>query len=444
MKRPRLPKLNLPKLPRPPKPKFPDEPPPGPTKPTFWKSPLRGPWMTSIIGSALLPLVLICAVTGFLSHAAYNPSLGDNSFFPPGGISWNIYIFSWPTSPSWLYAFTQGLHVVSGCIAIPILFAKLWSVMPKLFEWPPLRSVAHMLERISLALLVGGALFVFFTGVMNIQVYYPWNFSFVPSHYYAAFVFLAALALHVTLKIPTIRKAYRERGVAKPLHDDLAHTEPEPYDESTTTALEPAAPTISRRGLLLTVGGAAAGIGLMMSGQVIGGPLRKIALLAPRGTQPGNGGPNDFQINKTAKTAGIEPGKTGSDWRLTLVGPDSSELSREQLMAMPQHTYDLPIACVEGWSTTQAWTGVRLKDLAEASGAPGASEVLVESIQEFGSFNKATLSSGQIADDRSLLALKVNGADLSDDHGFPARIIVPALPGVHNTKWVRQMTFKEA
>jgi DMSO/TMAO reductase YedYZ molybdopterin-dependent catalytic subunit len=35
----------------------------------------------------------------------------------------------------------------------------------------------------------------------------------------------------------------------------------------------------------------------------------------------------------------------------------------------------------------------------------------------------------------------VNGADLSLDHGFPARIIVPNLPGVHNTKWVARLEF---
>ena len=39
-------------------------------------------------------------------------------------------------------------------------------------------------------------------------------------------------------------------------------------------------------------------------------------------------------------------------------------LSREDLLRLPQHTYDLPIACVEGWSTTQRWTGVHV---AEAS-----------------------------------------------------------------------------
>ena len=42
----------------------------------------------------------------------------------------------------------------------------------------------------------------------------------------------------------------------------------------------------------------------------------------------------------------------------------------------------------------------------------------------------------------SLLALRVNGADLSLDHGYPARVIVPANPGVHNTKWVTRMTFE--
>ena len=109
---------------------------------------------------------------------------------------------------------------------------------------------------------------------------------------------------------------------------------------------------------------------------------------------------------------------------------------------MPQHTYDLPIACVEGWSTTQAWTGVRLRDLAALVGADGASEVLVESLQKGGSLRAVTLSSGQIADERSLLALRVNGADLSPDHGYPARVIVPAAPGVHRTKWVSAMHFE--
>jgi DMSO/TMAO reductase YedYZ molybdopterin-dependent catalytic subunit len=51
------------------------------------------------------------------------------------------------------------------------------------------------------------------------------------------------------------------------------------------------------------------------------------------------------------------------------------------------------------------------------------------------------LRRNQVLDRDSLLALEVNGVDLSIDHGYPARVIVPALPGVHNTKWVGSIEF---
>jgi DMSO/TMAO reductase YedYZ molybdopterin-dependent catalytic subunit len=87
---------------------------------------------------------------------------------------------------------------------------------------------------------------------------------------------------------------------------------------------------------------------------------------------------------------------------------------------------------------------VRLRDLATLAGATAANSVLVKSLQQAGSFKEATLSSSQVDNAESLLALQVNGVDLSMDHGFPARVIVPALPGVHNTKWVSSMDFEVA
>jgi DMSO/TMAO reductase YedYZ molybdopterin-dependent catalytic subunit len=52
-----------------------------------------------------------------------------------------------------------------------------------------------------------------------------------------------------------------------------------------------------------------------------------------------------------------------------------------------------------------------------------------------------TLSNGQLDDAQALLALRVNGVELSMDHGYPARLIAPAIPGVHCQKWVGSMTF---
>jgi Oxidoreductase molybdopterin binding domain len=414
-----------------------ESPPPGPFRREFWRSPLRGPWLASVLGSALLPLIVICAVTGFLSHIAYYPWLDGNSVTGSGGIDvgFDLYFFTWPTSPSWLYALTQGLHVTSGVMATPLLLAKLWSAMPKLFEWPPVRSLAHSFERVSLAFLVGGSLFVFFTGILNIQVYYPWGFSFVPAHYYAAFIFLAALGFHLVVKIPVARRAFRERGVLRPLRQDLAGTEPEPPSEDTTAPADPARPTVSRRGLLATVGAGSLGLGVIAAGQQIGGPLRRLAFLAPHGRSIGSG-PNGFQVNKTASAVGITPAQVGPDWRLRLDAARTVELTRDELLAMDQHTYSLPIACVEGWSTTQSWTGVRLRDLLAGAGSAEPGPVLVESLQRAGAFSQAALAAEQVLDPRSLLALRVNGVDLSLDHGYPARVIVPGAPGVHCTKWV--------
>jgi DMSO/TMAO reductase YedYZ molybdopterin-dependent catalytic subunit len=77
-------------------------------------------------------------------------------------------------------------------------------------------------------------------------------------------------------------------------------------------------------------------------------------------------------------------------------------------------------------------------------GAPPTAILEVQSLQTEGPFRQATYSADHIRDDRSLLALCVNGVDLSLDHGYPARIIIAALPGVHCTKWIASMSFVEA
>ena len=170
---------------------------------------------------------------------------------------------------------------------------------------------------------------------------------------------------------------------------------------------------------------------------------RGSALLAPHNRDPGSG-PSGFQINKTAASVGVTPALVGPSWRLEVHGRGAPQvLTREQLLTMPQHAAALPIACVEGWSTEdQHWSGLRLADLAAMAGMPDAGSVLVQSIQPPGPFTRVVLRGNQIRDSRALLALRVNGADLSLDHGYPARIIVPANPGVNNTKWVHRLTFR--
>ena len=422
-------------------------PPPGPFRRSFWHSPVRGPWLTSMFGLVLLASIPVVFATGLLSYAAYNPDLSPVNDETRGKGLLGFYLFSWPTHPVWLYRLTQGVHVTLGLILVPILLFKLWSVLPKLFEWPPLRSPAHALERLSLFLLVGGAVFEFVTGILDIQTWYKFPGSFYPLHFYGAWVFTAGFVVHVTLKLPVMIRALRSRSLIGELRTGLAKMRPEPPDAGYLAPVEPAEPTISRRGLLAFAGAGSALIAILAVGQSLGGPLRRTALLAPHG-QDVSGAPGDFQVNRTAASVGIKESETGADWRLTLVddtrpGHPPVVLRRDALLRVEQHTAHLPIACVEGWSTDdQAWSGVRLRDLARLAGVTRPASVLVRSLQRGGAFSQAVLSAGQIMNPDSLLALRVNGADLSPDHGYPARVIVPANPGVHNTKWVASLTFR--
>lgn len=413
----------------------------GPFDERSWRSPIRGPWLTSVLALVLLLGLLVLIVTGLLSYAAYDPRLGgSNDQTPQAGLLARYIWFDWFTSPSWLYRVNQGTHVLLGLALIPVVLAKLWSVAPKLFEWPPVKSPAQALERLSILLIVGSILFLIVTGTMNVQYDYAWRFSFYTGHFYAAWVFIAAFAAHVALKLPTMVRSLRGRSYWSV---DTAATVAEPADPDRLVAPDPLPASISRRGALAVVGGSSLALLALSVGQSVD-PLRRTALLSPRGRDRGDG-PNDFQVNTTFGEIGVDPTETGASWRLHLVGPAGRRLSlrREQLLSMAMRTEELPIACVEGWSTSQAWTGVRLRDLAAMVGGEEADSVFVESLQRGGAFSTTSLTGKQIRAGKSLLALKVNGVDLSLDHGFPARMIIPAAPGVRNTKWVSTLTFRE-
>ena len=352
-----------------------EHPPPGPFRPGVWRSPLRGLWLTSVLGVVLLAGLTILAVTGLLSYAAYDPLLPGNDQTPGAGLL-RFYIFSWPTHPSWLYRVDQGVHITLGLALLPVVLAKLWSVLPRLFAWPPVRSLAQILERVSLIMLVGGVLFEFATGILDIQNYYVFPFSFYTAHLYGAWVFIAGFVIHVALKFPRMVTGLRSRSLRRELRTPLAETAPEePDTEAPDTggpgdaglrALHPRTPTISRRGLLAAIGGASLTLAGLVVGQSIGGWTRRTSLFGPRGLSAT--APHYLPVNRTAASIGLTAADVGPGYRLTLIGARTVTLTQAQLLGLPQHAVELPIACVEGWSVAARWTGVRLADLARLAG----------------------------------------------------------------------------
>ena len=223
-------------------------------------------------------------------------------------------------------------------------------------------------------------MFEFATGIINAQNYYAFDFGSCPRTTTAPIVFVASLVVHILVKLPVMARAYRERGLpCRCATTSRTRGPSRPIPTGSSRATPPR--RRSAAGLLGFVGAGSALLLLANAGQSIGGPLRRLALLAPRSGDPGPG-PNGFQVNKTAAVAGVKPAMTGDGYRLVLRSGDRElRLTRADLLAMDQRTESLPIACVEGWTTTQDWTGVPLASFAELVGAAAAGEVLVESLQ---------------------------------------------------------------
>jgi DMSO/TMAO reductase YedYZ molybdopterin-dependent catalytic subunit len=354
----------------------------------------------AILGTTLGVTFTICAVTGLFSWAA------------SAGFSW------WPTRPAGLYRISQGTHVISGAISIPLLLAKLRTVAPKLIERPFVTSAAHLVERISLIPLVGGAIFMLWTGLANTAYWYPFDFFFPAAHGKMAIVVMGGLVAHIAAKITLTRQALR-RGVVT--------------DEAT-------AATVDRRRFL---GGVAVTVGIV-GVAFAGSTVRPLGWAGALTARRAGDGPQGVPVNKTARRARVVDAASSGSYRLVVEGniPNSLSLSLADLAAMPQNEAALPIACVEGWSTSAQWRGIRMKDLLTAAGVEDAREVVVESLEASSRYRRSTVSATLAADDDTLLAMDLNGQPLDLDHGYPLRLIAPNRPGVNQTKWITKVTVR--
>lgn len=148
--------------------------------------------------------------------------------------------------------------------------------------------------------------------------------------------------------------------------------------------------------------------------------------------------PDGVPVKRTAAEAQV-PRVPETDWRITLTGPSgTTDVGLADLLALPQSSAVLSIACVEGWGATTSWSGVRVRDLMAVVGGHDR-DVDVESAEKSGNYRASTLPAVYAAHADTILALRVGGVRLSLDHGYPARIIAPNRPGVLQTKWVRRL-----
>ena len=277
--------------------------------PEDFPSRLRSPAVAARVGVWLGICFGICFLTGLISHYAQDPGQP----------------IPFPTNPSWGYRVTQGLHVLTGIAAIPLLLVKLWAVYPRLFLRPP-RDVRALiidgLERVSIAVLVAAAIFELTSGLLNITRWYPWDFSFRSTHYAVAWIAIGSLLLHIAVKLAVIR--------------DVLGADIDAVIHDRATATEPGA--LTRRGLVRTTWLAAGTVVLANAGASVPA-LRRVSVFAVNSGD----GPMGIPINKTASAADVTAAATSAGYALEIRYDGAvTRLTLSQLTAMEQRTETLP------------------------------------------------------------------------------------------------------
>jgi DMSO/TMAO reductase YedYZ molybdopterin-dependent catalytic subunit len=157
----------------------------------------------------------------------------------------------------------------------------------------------------------------------------------------------------------------------------------------------------------------------------------------PSRLPPGQYVTHDFPV----LSAGPTPHTPLDQWSFSIGGAVEQERrwSWDELRALPAETVTRDIHCVTKWSKFDtSWTGVSLDTLLEGVAPVGD---YVTAYSDGGYTTNLPLE--DLLDGRAWIAYDYDGEPLEDEHGGPARLLVPHLYFWKSAKWVRGLTVTE-
>ena len=169
---------------------------------------------------------------------------------------------------------------------------------------------------------------------------------------------------------------------------------------------------------------------------------------------------NNSSIPERAKNGDLH------GWKLTIDGEVHKKLSlsMDDLIRFPQVTMQVVVECagngrslftpkvdgtpwIRGAVACSEWTGVRLRDVLKAAGLKEAAVYTGNYGEDLPIGSGEGFSRGipieKAMDEHTLIAFKMNGADLPAAHGFPARLIVPGWIGSAMQKWLNRIWVRD-
>ena len=113
------------------------------------------------------------------------------------------------------------------------------------------------------------------------------------------------------------------------------------------------------------------------------------------------------------------------------------ELTYDQVVSgFSSYKKIVDLHCVEGWSVTILWEGVRIMDVLEGLGIDLAGEVMI--FRAFDGYS-TSLPMEFLVDNEILLAYKMNNATLVPERGFPFQLVAESKFGYKWVKWITEM-----
>jgi DMSO/TMAO reductase YedYZ molybdopterin-dependent catalytic subunit len=145
----------------------------------------------------------------------------------------------------------------------------------------------------------------------------------------------------------------------------------------------------------------------------------------------------------TVDTTLVKPRVVIDEWRLDIKGEVQSpfSLTYDQLLDLEAVEQLHTLECISNYVggdliSTALWTGVPLKDLLNrAQVKSSAYDVVFTSVDGY----TDSIPIAKAMEDRTLVAYLMNGKTVPQDHGYPARMLVPNIYGMKNVKWIRSV-----
>ncbi|MEJ5273364.1 MAG: molybdopterin-dependent oxidoreductase [Spirochaetota bacterium] len=138
------------------------------------------------------------------------------------------------------------------------------------------------------------------------------------------------------------------------------------------------------------------------------------------------------------------PGKLDKDsWKIEISGlvERPTILSWKEIMNLPSKTVKARLTSVTRWSIEGEWTGIPVSEIANFFKMKKEAKFL--RVYSYRKIYDTTIDITIAFKEKTILAYKFNGFDLTEDYGGPIRLLVPYLWGYKSAKSIVKVEFTD-